>query len=54
MITIHMVVKIQAETTFEIGGNYQVKQLSPEFRRDQRNGSNRRSKTLKRSKKAGI
>ncbi|KKG12245.1 magnesium chelatase [Methanosarcina sp. 2.H.T.1A.6] len=40
-----------SETTFEIGENYQVKQLSPEFRRDQRNGSGRRSKTLTRSKK---
>jgi magnesium chelatase subunit D len=40
-----------SEITFEIGENYQVKQLSPEFRRDQRNGSGRRSKTLTRSKK---
>ena len=40
-----------SETTFEIGENYQVKQLSPEFRRDQRNGSGKRSKTLTRSKK---
>ncbi|MDY9927735.1 putative cobaltochelatase [Methanosarcina sp.] len=40
-----------SETTFEIGEHYQVKQLSPEFRRDQRSGSGRRSKTLTRSKK---
>ncbi|KKH49817.1 putative cobaltochelatase [Methanosarcina sp. 1.H.A.2.2] len=40
-----------SETTSEIGENYQVKQLSPEFRRAQRNGSGRRSKTLTRSKK---
>ncbi|AAM04316.1 TPA: putative cobaltochelatase [Methanosarcina acetivorans] len=39
------------ETTFEIGEIYQVKQLSPEFRKEQRNGSGRRSKTLTRSKK---
>ncbi|WP_440945663.1 putative cobaltochelatase [Methanosarcina sp. T3] len=39
------------ETTFEIGEIYQIKQLSPEFRREQRNGSGRRSKTLTRSRK---
>ncbi len=31
MMTILMAAKIQAETTFEIGGNYQVKQLSLNF-----------------------
>ncbi|MCC4769964.1 putative cobaltochelatase [Methanosarcina sp. DH2] len=40
-----------SETIFSMGENYQIKQLVPEFRRANRNGSGRRSKTLTRSKK---
>lgn len=39
-----------SETIFAMGGSYQIKQFSPEFRRDNRNGSGRRSKTLTKSK----
>ena len=40
-----------SETVFEMGESYQIKQLSPEFRRNNREGSGRRSKTLTGSKK---
>jgi magnesium chelatase subunit D len=40
-----------SETIFVTGESYQIKQLSPDFRRNNRNGSGRRSKTLTRSKK---
>ncbi|MCO5383920.1 MAG: putative cobaltochelatase [Methanosarcina barkeri] len=39
-----------SETIFAMGESYQIKQLSPEFRRNRRNGSGRRSKTLTKSK----
>ncbi|HEY3362095.1 MAG TPA: putative cobaltochelatase [Methanosarcina sp.] len=39
-----------SETIFATGESYQIKQLSPDFRRDNRNGSGRRSKTLTKSK----
>lgn len=39
-----------SETIFSMGESYQVKQLSPEFRRANRMGSGRRSKTLTKSK----
>jgi magnesium chelatase subunit D len=40
-----------SETIFATGESYQIKQLSPDFRRNNRNGSGRRSKTLTSSKK---
>jgi len=40
-----------SETIFAMGESYQVKQLSPDFHRSNRNGSGRRSKTLTSSKK---
>lgn len=40
-----------SETLFSTGESYQIKQLSPDFRRNNRNGSGRRSKTLTSSKK---
>ncbi|WP_292390475.1 putative cobaltochelatase [Methanosarcina sp. UBA5] len=40
-----------SETIFTTGESYQIKQLSPDFRRNNRNGSGRRSKTLSSSKK---
>lgn len=39
-----------SETSFTTGESYQIKQFSPEFRRNNRNGSGRRSKTLTKSK----
>lgn len=39
-----------SETIFATGESYQIKQLSPDFRRNNRNGSGRRSKTLTKSK----
>jgi magnesium chelatase subunit D len=40
-----------SETIFATGESYKIKQLSPDFRRNNRNGSGRRSKTLTSSKK---
>jgi magnesium chelatase subunit D len=40
-----------SETIFAMGESYQIKQLSPEFRRNNRDGAGRRSKTLTGSKK---
>jgi magnesium chelatase subunit D len=40
-----------SETIFATGESYQIKQLAPDFRRNNRNGSGRRSKTLTSSKK---
>ncbi len=40
-----------SETIFAMGESYQIKQLSPDFHRSNRNGSGRRSKTLTSSKK---
>lgn len=40
-----------SETIFAAGESYQIKQLSPDFRRNTRKGSGRRSKTLSSSKK---
>ena len=40
-----------SETVFAMGESYQIKQLSPEFRRNNRDGAGRRSKTLTGSKK---
>ncbi|HWQ47634.1 MAG TPA: putative cobaltochelatase [Methanosarcina sp.] len=39
-----------SETIFATGESYQIKQLSPDFLRNNRNGSGRRSKTLTKSK----
>lgn len=39
-----------SETIFTTGESYQIKQFSPDFRRNNRNGSGRRSKTLTKSK----
>ncbi|WP_292372783.1 putative cobaltochelatase [Methanosarcina sp. UBA411] len=39
-----------SETIFATGESYQIKQLSPDFRRNKRKGSGRRSKTLTKSK----
>jgi magnesium chelatase subunit D len=39
-----------SENIFAMGESYQIKQFSPEFRRDNRKGSGRRSKTLTKSK----
>lgn len=39
-----------SETIFSTGESYQIKQLSPDFRRNKRKGSGRRSKTLTKSK----
>jgi magnesium chelatase subunit D len=39
-----------SETLFSTGESYQIKQLSPDFIRNYRNGSGRRSKTLTKSK----
>ncbi|AKB53658.1 magnesium chelatase ATPase subunit D [Methanosarcina sp. A14] len=38
-----------SETIFATGESYQIKQFSPDFRRENRNGSGRRSKTLTKS-----
>ena len=39
-----------SETIFATGESYQIKQFSPDFRRNKRKGSGRRSKTLTKSK----
>lgn len=39
-----------SETIFATGESYRIKQLSPDFRRNKRKGSGRRSKTLTKSK----